>query len=359
MKDPLEQVKKKIEKQKVKRPFHIAIVGASGLVGRELVSILQERQFPVASLKLLASANSKGETVAFADEELRIEELKEDAFRSVEIAFFAVDASVSKQYIPFAVRAGAICIDKSSAFRMHSEVPLVVPELNAADIGFFKKKNIIASPNCTATPIAQVLWPLQQQAPIKRVVFSSYQAVSGAGKAGVDELEKQVRDLFNMRSIESPTFRHQIAFNVIPAIPAGTSFDHNDATEEEAKVIEELQRLMQVPALPIAATCVRVPVFNGHSVSLNVEFQSPIDIEKIKETLVCAPGIIIMEDRQTFLFPMPLHASGQDMTLVGRIRKDVSVDYGLSMWLSSDNLRTGAALNAARIAEILCAEHLT
>lgn len=340
------------------KQFHIAIVGASGIVGRELLSILAERNFPVASIKALTSLNSAGEKIDFGDETVTTEELNSNSFANIDVAFFAVSSELAKQYCPIAAKAGAVCIDKSSAHRTDADIPLVVPEVNPHDIAQFVKRRIIASPNCTATPLVQVLAPLHKISPIKRVVVSSYQAVSGAGKGGIEELDRQTRDLFNMRDATSTVFDNRIAFNVLPCIPASDAWLEDGSTDEEAKVVSESRRILGLPDLRITATCVRVPVFNGHSESVNVEFENAISAEKAREALSVAPGVIVIDDRSSRLFPTPTDASGEDVTLVGRIRVDASVKHGLSLWLSSDNLRTGAALNAVRIAEILCSEYL-
>ena len=341
------------------RPFNIAVVGATGMVGQELLAILHQRRFPIASIKALASENSAGEKIDFGDDEIVVSELKPDSFAGVEVAFFAVDSDLAKTYCEIAAKSGTICIDKSSAYRKNTEIPLVVPEVNPEDIANYKKHNIISSPNCTATPLIQVLAPLHKNAGLKRVVMSSYQAVSGAGQSGMEELNKQTRDLFNMRDIESTVFQNRIAFNVLPCIPADADWLADGSTDEEAKVIEESRRILGLPHLKMAVTCVRVPVFSGHSESVNIEFERAISPEEAREILVQAPGVVVIDDPKTKLYPTPVEASGEDLTLVGRIRRDTSVAHGLSLWLTSDNLRTGAALNAVRIAEILCSEYLS
>lgn len=345
-------------KKNLKGPYHVAVVGATGMAGRELFSILAERHFPVASIKALASSKSAGEKVDFGDEEVTVEELTAESFKGIDIAFFSVSGALSKQYCPIAAKAGAVCIDKSSAHRMDPMVPLVVPEVNPQDVANYENKRIIASPNCVATPLVQILGPLHQKAGLKRVVVSSYQAVSGAGKDGMEELDKQTRDLFNMRDVESTVFNNRIAFNVLPCIPALADWLDDGSTDEEAKVIEESRRILGLPTLRVAATCVRVPVFNGHSESVNIEFENPITPQEARELLASAPGVVVIDDPKTRLYPTPVDASGQDVTLVGRIRVDASVKNGLSLWLTSDNLRTGAALNAVKIAEVLCSEYL-
>ncbi len=344
--------------KRVPRPFHLAIVGATGIVGQELFSILHARGFPVASIKALASEKSAGEKITFGEDEIVVEALTPKSFEGVEVAFFAVSGSLAAEYCPIAAKAGAVCIDKSSAHRAFSDVPLVVPEVNPKDIAKFKARRIIASPNCTAVPLTQVLKPLHQKAGLKRVVVSSYQAVSGAGREGMEELDKQVRDLFNMRDVESKVFGNRIAFNVLPCIPAVNAFEESGYTEEESKVMAETRRVLDLPELAVTATCARVPVFNGHSAAVHMEFARAISEDEAREALVNAPGLMVIDDRQKSLYPTAVDASGEDMTLVGRIRRDAAMPNGIALWFASDNLRTGAALNAVRIAEILCAEYL-
>lgn len=327
--------------------FQIAIVGATGLVGQELVSILHERNFPLAKLKLLASENSAGEKVEAGDEELLVQALGAESFKDIQIAFIAVDSILAKKVVEWTKNTGTVCIDKSSAFRLDFEVPLVVPEVNPQDIAFYRKKNIIACPNCTTTPLVQMLAPLHQRAGLRRVIVASYQAVSGAGKAAMEELDKQTQDLFNMRDINVNIFPHRIAFNVLPYI-----------ADEEEKLVSETRRILNLPELKIAATCARVPVFNGHSAAVHMEFDQAISPKEAREILAGHHGLQIVDDLSQNLYPTPSDASGGDMTLVGRIRTDNSVNHGLAAWYSSDNLRTGAALNAVKIAEILCKEYL-
>lgn len=347
------------KKKNYPRPFHFAVVGATGIVGQELLSILASGAIPVASVKAIASQSSAGERVAFGDEELVVEAISEEAFAGVDVAFFGVSADLAKQYIPALAKKGVVSIDKSSAYRMESDVPLVVAEVNPEDVAMYKNKGVIASPNCTATPLIQVLSALNKISRVKRVVVASYQAVSGAGKGGLEELDKQTRDLFNMREVESKVFNQRIAFNVLPCIPASGNFNDEGSTEEEQKVVEESRRILKMPELRMAVTCARVPVFNGHSEAVNIEFESALDADKARDVLANAPGIVVIDDIKSLLFPTPADATGEDYTLVGRIRRDNSVQHGISLWLTSDNLRTGAALNAVRIAEILCSQHLS
>jgi aspartate-semialdehyde dehydrogenase len=347
-----------IAKKSYPRPFRFAVVGATGIVGQELLAILAESRIPVASVLAIASANSAGERVNFGDEELVVQELSDEVFNGIDVAFFGVSSDLAKKYVPIAAKKGAVSIDKSSAYRMDKDVPLVVPDVNSDDVAMYKNHGVVASPNCTATPLVQVLAALNRVAKLKRVVMASYQAVSGAGKGGLEELDKQTRDLFNMRDPESEVFNNRIAFNVIPCIPASGNFSPDGSTEEEQKVIDETRRILKMPDLKMAVTCARVPVFNGHSEAVNIEFDSEMSVDKAREVLANAPGIVVIDDIHTLLFPTPADATGEDYTLVGRIRRDNSVQHGISLWLTSDNLRTGAALNAVRIAEILCSKYL-
>lgn len=343
----------------VTRPFHIAVVGATGAVGRETLSILAERRFPAASIRALASARSVGERVPFGDDELEVEEATAASFQGVELAFFAAGGSVSKALIPAATKAGAVVIDKSSLHRMDPGVPLVVPEVNGGALAAYENQNLIATPNCSTIQLVQVLGPLHRHAGLKRVVVSTYQAVSGAGKAGIDELEHQVRDLFNMRDIRSSdVFGERIAFNALPCIPRGGLLE-SGASQEEQKMIDETRKILGLPELRIGVTCVRVPVFNSHSEAVHMEFEKEITAEKAREILAAEPNVLVVDDPSQDLYPTPQQAAGQDHTLVGRVRKDASAENGLALWVVSDNLRTGAALNAVRIAERLCAEYLT
>lgn len=337
-----------------KKP-HVAIIGATGMVGRELIRILEDRSFKLASLQLFASKNSAGEEIDFDGDTIVVEELVNVEQVKADIAFFAAGSKVSMAFIDKLAALGTVCIDKSSAFRMRDNVPLIVPEVN----GHLLKNNqykIIASPNCVATPLAQVLAPLHKHAPITQVVVSTYQAVSGAGQHGANELETQVRDLFNMRDPRTDFFGKRIAFNVLPCIPARGTVDHQGKTDEEVKLIEETKKILDHKELKIEATCARVPVFNGHSLSVAIATTKAIKVDEALDILSKAPGIIVIDHPEKEGYPTPLDACGEDLTLVGRIRPNTSVECGLSLWISSDNLRTGAALNAVRIAETLILE---
>lgn len=350
---------KKNRPPKLERMYTVAVVGATGVVGQETLSILEERGFPVETLIPLASERSAGKTVQFADEDHTVKVLAEDSFVGVDIAFFAAGGAISTKYAPIAAASGAFVIDKSSVFRLKDGVPLVVPEVNDDALLEADKGRIVASPNCTTTPLVQVLSALHDEVGLESVVVSTYQSVSGAGQAGVEELEGQVRALFNMREAPTDVFGRRIAFNALPCVPGTGEFDDDGFTSEEMKIVNETRKILELPELPITATCVRVPVFNGHSEVVHARLSNAMSVERAKEVLSAAPGVVVMDDVSQGLYPTPVDASGEDLTLVGRIRCDTTVPHGLVLWLSSDNLRTGAALNAVRIAEHICVEHLS
>ncbi len=332
----------------------VAIVGATGAVGLEIIGLLEQRQFPVTELLLYASGRSAGDELPFEGRQIKIQNLASADFKGVDFAFFAAGSSISKEFAPKATEAGAVVIDKSSAFRMDPDVPLIVPEVNGDLLNDNHK--LIASPNCSTIPLVMVLWPLHQAHKIKRVVVSTYQAVSGAGRAAGDELVSQVVAMLNHQPMEVRVFPHQMAFNVLPHVE---TFSPSGYSTEEEKIIEESRKVMGLADLRITATAVRVPVLNGHSESINIEFENAADPDQVREILKNAPGILIMDDPVDAVYPMPLEASGRDEVLVGRIRKDLSVDFGINLWLSADNLRKGAGLNAIQIAEqILKIHHL-
>lgn len=347
--------------KKPKRPMHVAIVGATGVVGRETLSILGDRRFPLASLHLFASKNSAGEEIELEDGTSHtVKDLETADFKGIDIVFFAASGGISKTWAPRAAAAGAVCIDKSSSFRMDPEVPLVVPEVNGHALKDFAKKRIIATPNCSTIQMVQCLSPLQRERGLKRVVVCTYQAVSGAGRGGVEELERQVRDLFNFKAVDAVTFDQQIAFNALPRIPAKDPIPADGTTGEERKMIEETRKILGIPDLKVGVTCVRVPVFNGHSEAVHVELNAPITADDARALFAAEPNVLVVDDASTGVYPTALDATGEDKTLVGRVRNDESVDdgRGLAFWVVSDNLRTGAALNAVRIAEALCADWL-
>ncbi len=342
-----------------KRPMHVAVVGATGVVGREVLSILRERRFPVASMRMFASERSAGEAITFEDRDIVVQKLGADAFKGVDVAFFAASADVSRTWVPRAAEAGAVCIDKSSAFRMDAQVPLVVPECNGEAIAQFTHKRVIATPNCSTIQLVQCLHALHKAVGVKRVVVCTYQAVSGAGRGGVDELESQVRDMFNLKELKVATFDQRIAFNVLPRIPAKDPIPSDGVTGEERKMMQETQKILGA-GVRVAATCVRVPVFNGHSEAVHVQLGGALTPERARELWAAEPNLVVVDDIARGIYPTTEDATGEDKTLVGRVRADESIDggCGLAFWIVSDNLRTGAALNAVRIAEALCADHL-
>jgi aspartate-semialdehyde dehydrogenase len=335
------------------KQLNVAVVGATGLVGQEFLKIAAQRSFPIKGLKLLASHRSAGKKVTVGEWQLEVEEATSKSFGGIDIAFFSATTEVSKTLIPAAVKAGAICIDDSSAWRMEPEVPLVVPEVNAADLD--GHQGIISIPNCPTTPLVQVLWPAHKLNRIKRVVVSTYQSVSGAGASAVTELSDQARQVLDGNATSPHVFPHQIAFNLLPQVDV---FLGSGYTKEEWKVINETRKIMHEPELAITATCVRVPVYTGHSESVNVEFSRPITPEHFAQIMHDAPGVTLQDEPSVNLYPTPWSVTGRDDTYVGRIREDQSVDNGIAFWLVSDNLRKGAALNAIQIAEELVSRKL-
>jgi aspartate-semialdehyde dehydrogenase len=337
------------------RELTVAVVGATGAVGSEVLRILDEREFPLGELRLFASQRSAGSFIETARGETRVDMLDHDAFGGVDLAFFCAGGAVSAEYAPIAVEAGAVAIDKSSHFRMEPTVPLVVPEVNAGDLAT-REGGIIASPNCTTIPMVVALKPIADAVGLRRIIASSYQAVSGAGKAGVDTLSRETTDLLNLRSVseeEHSPFPHRIAFNCIPQVDA---FLSDGATKEERKVILESRKVLHLDDLPIAVTCVRVPTFYGHAVALTVELENPLDPREAERLLRESPGIILSEPGDARPYPTPADVGGTDAVYVGRVREDPSNPGGLQLWVAADNVRKGAALNAVQIAEIIARE---
>jgi aspartate-semialdehyde dehydrogenase len=334
----------------------VVVVGATGNVGREMLNILAERQFPLDELAVLASARSIGDAIDFGDsgETLRVKNLEHFDFAGWDIALFAAGSDVSKVYAPKAAAAGCTVIDNSSFYRMDPDVPLIVPEVNASAIAGYTRKNIIANPNCSTAQLVVALKPLHDAAKIKRVVVATYQSVSGAGKKGMDELFEQSRNIFVGDSNEPQFFAKQIAFNVIPQIDV---FLDDGSTKEEWKMVVETKKILD-PAIKLTATCVRVPVFVGHSEAVNIEFENEISADRARAILREAPGIMVVDKREPGGYVTPVEAVGEFATYVSRIREDPTVENGLSLWVVSDNLRKGAALNAVQIAELLGRKHL-
>jgi aspartate-semialdehyde dehydrogenase len=328
--------------------FHIAIVGATGAVGTELIQLLEQREFPVRELKLLASPKSAGKVLKFKGVEIPIEALSEHSFRGVDTALFSAGGNTSTQYAKHAVRAGAVVVDNSSAFRMEADVPLVVPEINPADIQLHR--GIIANPNCTTIIALMALYPLHQAFCVKRVIASSYQAVSGAGAKAIHELSLQSKAFFSGEPSSLEIFPHPIAFNVLPQVDV---FLASGYTKEEVKFVNESRKIMHHPALRASITCVRVPVFRAHSVAIHAEFAQPVSVERARDALAKFPGLDLVDDPTSRRYPMPILATGKNNCQVGRVRVDSALDNGLAFWVCGDQLLKGAALNAVQIAELV------
>jgi aspartate-semialdehyde dehydrogenase len=332
------------------RKFVVAVVGATGAVGEEMIEILKEVDFPISELVPLASSRSAGGTVEFGEKEWTVSELTEDSFSEfgVEIALFSAGGSISEKYAPYAVEAGAVVIDNTSHFRMEKDIPLVVPEVNPDDIFDWRNRGIIANPNCSTIQMVQVLKPLQKYG-LERVDVSTYQATSGAGKEAMEELGNQMKDFFEFKLDKSPheQFPHQIALNVIPQID---KFMESDYTKEEEKMIFETQKILGMD-LPVSATCVRVPTLRGHGESVTVRFADEVDADEVRELLRVSPNLIVVDEPEESAYPMPVVATGKDETFVGRIRSDLYDKRILHLWIVADNLRVGAATNAVRIAQ--------
>jgi aspartate-semialdehyde dehydrogenase len=338
-----------------KDKYNVAVVGATGAVGEQMREVLEEREFPVGELRLLASERSAGQFLEFMGKNVRVDVLTEESFGGIDIGLFSAGGSVSAKFAPLAVSSGAVIVDNTSHFRMAPDVPLVVPEVNAQEIADYKSRGIIANPNCSTIQMVVALKPIHDAARIKRVVVSTYQSVSGAGRKAMDELSQQVTALYNGQDLTMEKFPHQIAFNCIPHIDA---FMDGGYTKEEVKMIDETRKILGEPSLRITATSVRVPVFCGHSESINVETEKKLTAADVKALLREAPGVIVADEPENNLYPMAIAATGKDATFVGRIREDDSVPNGLNLWVVADNLRKGAALNAVQIAEILIRDYL-
>ena len=326
--------------------YRVAIVGATGLVGGEFIKVLEQRDFPVRTMQMFASDRSAGKKLYFNHEEYEVKETAPDSFRDVDIALFSAGADISRYFSPIAARSGAVVIDNSSAFRMEDDVPLVVPEVNVEDIR--KHKGIIANPNCSTIQMVTVLYPLHKVNPIKRIVVTTFQSVSGTGSAAIDELTAQSKQILGGQNTVPHVYPHQIAFNALPQIDV---FLDNAYTKEEWKMVEETRKIMHADDVLVSATCVRVPVFISHSEAVNVEFTNSISPDDARRILAQAPGVRVLDDPAISLYPHPWMAAGTDDTYVGRIRRDVSQSNSLVMWIVADNIRKGAALNAVQIAE--------
>src|SRR5436190_16364845 len=328
--------------------LHVAIVGATGAVGVEMLKTLEKRNFPVGKLTLLASARSAGRTVPFKGEKVPVQELREDSFKGIDVALFSAGGSISKQFAPHATAAGCVVVDNSSAFRMESDVPLVVPEINAADIK--KSRGIIANPNCTTAITLMALHPLHVEFRVKRIFASSYQAVSGTGAKAIEELQQQIAAIAGGQPVETKVYPHQIAFNVLPHVD---SFLDSGYTKEEMKMQNEGRRIMHHPNFKASVTCVRVPVYRAHSVAVSAEFEKSVSLDRAREILGKAPGIDVVDQPTLNEYPLPLDVAGQDNCQVGRLRYDCALDNGIAFWVCGDQLLKGAALNAVQIAELI------
>lgn len=338
-----------------RKKFNIAVAGATGAVGNQMIRCLEEINFPVHAVEFLASSRSVGRQLRFKGDLVEVKELKEDSFKGVDIALFSAGGGTSQRFAPLAAKDGCVVVDNSSAWRMDPKIPLVVPEVNSHAIAQYTEKGIIANPNCSTIQMVVVLHPIHKKYGIKRIVVSTYQAVSGTGKKAIDELFDQTRAMINFLNYETHVYPHRIAFNCLPHIDV---FLDNGYTKEEMKMVNETRKIMEDDSIAVTATTVRVPVFFGHSESVNIETKNPISAEDVKALLRNSPGVKVMDDPRNNLYPLATDAAGQDLTLVGRIRQDESIPNGLNMWVVADNIRKGAATNAVQIAKILAKEYL-
>ena len=337
------------------KKFNVAVAGATGAVGNQMITCLEERNFPVKSIKLLASSRSVGRKLRFRGDLVEVEELNENSFRGVDIALFSAGGGISKKFAPIAAKDGCIAVDNSSAWRMDPEVPLVVPEVNPHAVAQYTNKGIIANPNCSTIQMVVSLDPIYKKCGIKRIVVSTYQAVSGTGKKAIDELFDQTRSMINFIDCKINVYPHRIAFNCLPHIDV---FLDNGYTKEEMKMVDETRKILEDDNIGVTATTVRVPVFFGHSESINIETRKHITANEVKSLLEKAPGIKVVDDPEKNIYPLAIDAAGQDLTFVGRIREDESIPNGINIWVVADNIRKGAATNTVQIAEILAKEYL-
>mgnify|MGYP003406565105 CR=1 FL=1 len=335
------------------KKVNVAILGATGAVGKELLDLLAERQFPLKNLKLLASSRSAGSKIAFNGQEITVEVVSENSFKDIDLVLASAGGSTSKKWAHQAIAAGAVVIDNSSAFRMDERVPLIVPEINSAAAA--NHQGIIANPNCTTILMGVAIYPLHQVQRIKRIVVATYQSASGAGARAMTEAMVQAQDILNGKQPLAEVLPYPIAFNLFPH---NSPLNDRGYCEEEMKMINETRKIFGDPDIAITATCVRVPVLRAHSEAINLEFDQPFDVKQARELIAAAPGVKLVEDWQSNYFPMPIDATGKDPVLVGRIRQDISCDRGLELWLCGDQIRKGAALNAIQIAELLLQKNL-
>lgn len=338
------------------KKFNIAVAGATGAVGNQMISCLEERNFPVKSIKFLASSRSVGRKLKYKGRDIAVEELTEASFKGIDIALFSAGGGPSAKFAPFAASDGCVVVDNSSTWRMDPEVPLVVPEVNPHAVAQFRNKGIIANPNCSTIQMVVPLYPLHQEYGIKRIVVSTYQAVSGTGKKAIDELDSQTRAILNFKKHENKVYPHTIAFNCLPHIDV---FLENGYTKEEMKMVHETRKILEDDTIGVTATTVRVPVFFGHSESINIETKRDVSAREVRALLERTPGVKVVDDPENNQYPLAIDAAGQDFTLVGRIRDDESIENGINMWVVADNIRKGAATNAVQIAEILTKEYLS
>jgi aspartate-semialdehyde dehydrogenase len=337
------------------KSYAVAVAGATGAVGLEMIKTLEQRKFPVGSIKLLASERSEGKELPFNGNPVKVEKLSQDSFRGIQVALFSAGASRSVEFAPAAASSGAVVVDNSSAFRMDPEVPLVVPEVNPHAVAQYRKRGIIANPNCSTIQMVVALKPIHDVARIKRIVVSTYQAVSGTGLKAIDELLTQTRAILNSQSVQKKVYPHQIAFNCLPHIDV---FLENGYTKEEMKMLNETRKIMEDPAIRVTATTVRVPVLHSHSEAVNIETEKKLTPQQVREILARAPGVRVVDNPALQEYPLAIHAAGRDETFVGRIREDESIPNGINLWIVSDNVRKGAALNAVQIAEILVEKYI-
>jgi aspartate-semialdehyde dehydrogenase len=335
------------------KEVNVAILGATGAVGQELLELLAEREFPLKNLKLLASSRSAGSKITFKGEELTVEAVGEDSFQDIDIVLASAGGSTSKAWADKAVAAGAVVIDNSSAFRMDDNVPLIVPEINPEAAS--NHQGIIANPNCTTILLGVAIYPLHQVQRIKRIVVATYQSASGAGARAMKEAMVQAQDILDGKQPQAQVLPYPIAFNLFPH---NSPLNEDGYCEEEMKMVNETRKIFGDPNIAITATCVRVPVLRAHSEAVNLEFEQPFEVKQARELIAAAPGVKLVEDWQSNYFPMPIDATGKDPVLVGRIRRDISCDRGLELWLCGDQIRKGAALNAVQIAELLLQKNL-
>ncbi len=332
----------------MKKGYHIAVVGATGAVGAELLRVLERRSFPVADLRLLASARSAGSSAKLRGDKIDVQELAADSFAKIDICFFSAGGEISRRFVPIAREAGAVVIDNSAVFRMESDVPLVIPEINGADVK--QHRGLIANPNCTTAVALMAIYPLHRAFGVRRVFAASYQAVSGSGARAIAELKEQVESAAQDRQLVAKVYPHPIAFNVLPHVDV---FLESGYTKEEMKMQNEGRKIMHLPQFCASVTCVRVPVYRAHSLAISAEFEKKVSVEHAREALAKAPGLELVDEPQKNRYPMPLSVAGRDNCEVGRVRLDCAFENGLSFWVSGDQLLKGAALNAVQIAELL------